>query len=281
MFNLFAATVEDGPIDVEVGSGRVSHHTAITNGCVRASEDEALLSWEGAGAFLVRHGREIVVDARPDADPRFIAHLIAGPALAVVLHQRGRLVLHASAVSVGGEIVAFLGHSGCGKSTVAAALHARGCTLVTDDVLATDATAETPVGYPGFPGVKLWPGVIDVIKELNDAFEPQSALHPQIDKRAYGAGRNFSTQPLPFRRLYTLSEGAEARVEEIEPRAALVEMIRHTFTARVLTSAQTAPHFTQCARLASKVRARRLVSPRSPSELVALAELIERDLAAA
>ena len=46
--------------------------------------------------------------------------------------------LHATAVVVDGEAVAFLGDCGYGKSTLGAAFLARGFPLLTDDVLALE-----------------------------------------------------------------------------------------------------------------------------------------------
>jgi ABC-type glutathione transport system ATPase component len=75
------------------------------------------------GAFLVRGGREIMIDAVPGVDARTLRLSLLGPALALVLHQRGRFVLHASTVAVAGSAIAFLGEKGWGKSTIAAALY--------------------------------------------------------------------------------------------------------------------------------------------------------------
>src|SRR3954447_15177733 len=98
------------------------------------SSSEDYLFWQGIGAFLVRGGCEIVVDPYPGVDERVLRLLVLGPVLAVLLHQRGRLLLHASAVAVDNEAVLFLGSAGWGKSTMAATLHARGHSLVTDDI---------------------------------------------------------------------------------------------------------------------------------------------------
>jgi hypothetical protein len=57
---------------------------------------------------------------------------------AFVLMMRGELVLHASAVERNGAVVAFVGPSGMGKSTIAALCCSDGARLVTDDVLRID-----------------------------------------------------------------------------------------------------------------------------------------------
>ena len=100
----------------------------------RATAEEACHFLQKVGAFLVRHGREIVIDPAPGVEERLLRLSLLGPALALVLHQRGFLIVHASVVAQGDHAVAFLGKNGWGKSTIAAALHLKGYDLVTDDV---------------------------------------------------------------------------------------------------------------------------------------------------
>ena len=70
------------------------------------------------GDIWIRFGREIIIDAKEDSEPALLRLCILGPGFAVLLHQRNYLILHASAVSVEGEAVIFLGNSGDGKSTM-------------------------------------------------------------------------------------------------------------------------------------------------------------------
>jgi hypothetical protein len=80
----------------------------------------------------------ITAHLHPTADPGLLPVLVSGAVLAVHLVLNGHLVLHASAVSTGGAAVAFVGSSGMGKSTLAAALCGIGCGLVSDDLLRVD-----------------------------------------------------------------------------------------------------------------------------------------------
>lgn len=81
---------------------------------------------------------EITVRPDPAGRPELLPILVAGTATAFLLALRGTTVLHASAVAVDGVVLAFVGQSGQGKSTLAAMLCADGAALVTDDVLAID-----------------------------------------------------------------------------------------------------------------------------------------------
>ena len=92
--------------------------------------------------------REVTYHLDPSADHGLLTVLATGALLAVHLTLNSHLVLHASAVRVGDRALAFVGASGMGKSTLAAALCGRGCDLVADDVLRVDLGRSALV-YPG------------------------------------------------------------------------------------------------------------------------------------
>ena len=69
----------------------------------------------GVGRFLIEGGREIVVEPISGIDESMLRPSILGPAMSVVLRQRGLLVLHASSVAINHTAVAFLGSAGWGK----------------------------------------------------------------------------------------------------------------------------------------------------------------------
>ena len=85
--------------------------------------------------------RTIVVHRALGADPALLPIFLEGSILAHTLAAEGLLSLHASAVEVEGSALAIVGHSGGGKSTLAALLCAAGGRLVTDDALDSEARA--------------------------------------------------------------------------------------------------------------------------------------------
>ncbi len=247
---------------------------AASGSVVHATPDEVRLHWPEAGTILVRHGREITLDPRPGADSDVLRLYLLGPALGLLLHQRGLLVLHASAVALNGGAAAFLGHSGRGKSTTAAALHARGWPVVADDVVAVDLSPPgTPVALPGFPQLKLWP---DAITALGEGPESLPRVHPAEEKRARVV--SAAAAPRPLRRLYVLTDAASLELELLHGHAAVFELLQHSYIAAALPGLGSSSHLDQCARLAAAVPVRRLYRPRSLARLGVLATLIEADV---
>lgn len=266
--------------DVIISLGSVDRppSEAATRGSrFHAIGGEVRLFYDKVGTFLVREGHEIVAQPLPGVEEQVLRLFILGPAFAVLLHQRGRLVLHASAVAVDSGAVVFLGGPGWGKSTMAAALYARGHGIVADDVVAVDLNgAKGPLVFPAFPQLKLWP---EATVSLGDVSETLPRLHPRLEKRACAVTRRFSQAPLPLSHIYVLEEGTDHLIEPIGNQDALVELVRHSYAVRLLQPVNASLHFLQCANLANRLHVRRLKRPRSLPALPALARLVEEDLA--
>jgi hypothetical protein len=232
----------------------------------KADSNEAYYFMEGVGSFLARGGQEIIIDPEANTDERALRLCLLGPVLAIILHQRQRLVLHASAVAVDGGAIVFLGGQGWGKSTLAAALHVRGYEMLADDVTAIQMDSDVPKVLPGFPQLKLWP---DAVTALGDSPETLPLLHPDFAKRAFRVTSGFSREPLPLKRIYVLAMGERLEIESLRSQEALVELIRHSYAARfgnhLLRATGIATHFKQCARLVQNARLHRFRRPASLS----------------
>jgi hypothetical protein len=228
-----------------------------------------------AGAFLVRDGREIVVAPAPRAQRRVVRLYLLGPVLALALRQRGRLILHASAIAMDGGAVAFVGGSGFGKSTTAAAFHADGHRVVADDMLSVVTDGDAPVVFPGFPRLKLWP---DAAAHLGEDVDALPKLHPRMPKRGRRVLRGFSSEPLPLRRIYVLAEGERLATEPLSPQAALMALVPHTALVHPLGDDDARACFLACGRIVERVPVRRLLRPPSLDTLPGMLRLVAEDL---
>jgi hypothetical protein len=272
------------PSSGDVRVGRASFDRTQPEGAYRgqtfwALGDVTCIEIDEVGAFLVREGREILVDPDKAAEESALRLQILGPCLAVILHQRGFLMLHASVVAIEGGAVGFLGGPHWGKSTTAAAFHARGHSLIADDVLAIDPHGEgSPLVQPGFPQMKLWPDAAD---SLGEALEALPRLHPKLDKRAHRIQERFQEGSVPLKRLYVLDRGDRHAILPLSLQEGLVELIRHSYTVRLLEATGTRErHFHQCSGLVKKVPVNRLQRSMDLNSLAELVALVEADLAA-
>jgi hypothetical protein len=170
--------------------------------------------------------------------------------------------------------VAFLGAKGQGKSSLAAALGARGHEIIADDTLAVGVTeSETFMALYGFPQLRLWPDVVSVLGEDAAAL---ARVHPQVDKRTRPVARGSLRTALPLAGIYVLDEASTLEIESMSPSEAFFSLVKHSYALRFLGHAGvTAQHFQQCVRLASSVPAYRLKRPTCLSALPGLARAVE------
>lgn len=272
----------DGDVSIQFGSVDYLRQDVFEKGWAysRPAPGEEILYWQEVGSFLVRGGHEIIVDPCPGLDERILRLFVLGPVLATLLRQRGYLLLHASGVAVADEAVLFLGSAGWGKSTMAAALHARGHGLVADDMAALQVGEGCPTVFPGFPQLKLWPEA--AIHSLGDDPEKLPRWNPYFEKRVRPAAHRFSSASLPVKRIYVLAEGNAQVILPLQPQEAFVELVRHSygsdFGLQTATHIENLSHFLKCGSVVKQVPVRSLKRPKSLAHLPRLAQLIEKDL---
>jgi len=241
----------------------------------RASPKNACLFFKGVGKFLIKDGREIIIDPEEDVEDWTLRLYLLGSVMAVLLHQRGRLVLHGSSVSIGGEAVAILGSSGSGKSTIAAALHSRGHEVLSDDIISIEFNGRDTSVY-GFPLLKLSP---TVASSLGYSLQTLSLIDPDDNKYGYYAKPKFSKDRIPLRHVYSLFDGTTNEIKQLNPQEAFFELFQNTRTAFLLEAQGASSHLNQCAKLASTISIQRLERFKDLNRLTNIAQMIEEDLA--
>ena len=185
----------------------------------------------GVGQFTVTNGSDISV--QPDIFGEFSSFLplyLTGSILSLRLYQRGLLVLHGSVVRIQNRAVAFLGHSGAGKSSAAAACCEQGYPLLADDIAAVVLSADGALVQPGFPRLKVPSRTARV---LNIPPESLVAVHPEIDDEfALPLHDRFCPEPQPLAALYLLEQGERFEITRCPPTRALVELLPHAVPSR-------------------------------------------------
>ncbi|NEO30602.1 MAG: serine kinase [Symploca sp. SIO3C6] len=243
--------------------------------CLQLTRKEALFYVQDTGVFLVQSGNKIVIVPAPNASEQLIRFYLVGTVMGILLYQRGLLVLHASAVNIDGGAVAFLGVSGEGKSSTAAAFHTHGYSIITDDVAPVTLGKKTATISPGFPQIKLGS---EIASTLGYNFESLVLLNSSDEKRGYRPRQEFTQKPLPIKRIYVLTSDSEFGIEALKPQEAVVELSRHSRPATLFQSPD-AQHFLQCVNLVKECTLYRLKRPRNLALLPELVKLVEEDIA--
>lgn len=141
------ATVNDAPM-VRIA---LAPTTAQAPDPLFELDGETIVYRNPAGTFRCAPDRIEIAPADPP-DLADLGTLLVANALPAVLWQRGHFMLHAACVRLAdGPTIAIAGHSGSGKSRLAASLVAAGAELVGDDSLAI-AASDHGVIAAGLPG---------------------------------------------------------------------------------------------------------------------------------
>jgi hypothetical protein len=270
----------DSDADVTVRYGAVPRDLpGATHSGVRyqAAPGQALLRVDGVARFLVRDGRDIVIDRDAGAGDDDVRLFLLGAALGALLQQRGKLVLKGSVVGIDDGCVLFLGRSGAGKSTLAAALVKRGYRGLSDDACALTIDEDgTPFALPIAPQANLWP---DSLQRLGLDAIGLRRVRPSLEKRAWSFPGPRSHERVPVKGVFVLTQVQTATT--LESRS-----IRGPAKIRLLREfpyggsswhgrEQDVLHFRQVAHLCSRLAVTLIVRPERPFLLDELASLVE------
>jgi len=213
-----------------------------------------------------------------------MATYFLGPVLGFVLRWRNVTCLHASGVEMRDRAICFCGDAGYGKSTTAAALALRGLPVLAEDIVGLEENGGEFRAVPGYPRVCLWPESVTMLLGREDAL-PQ--LTPVWEKRYLeldGRSAKFSQAKLPLGILYLFaprgSEQDAPRIDKLNPREAVLELVQNTYMNWVLNRQQRAKEFDTLCRLTQQVPVRRIVPHAKPEKIGALCELILQDASA-
>lgn len=268
--------------EVEIVYGEVPSELpgALARGVrFQAAKDRLLLIVDGVARYLVESGRRVVIARDPAADDDDIRVFLLGSVFGALLHQRDDLVLHGSAVEIDGHAVVFLGHSGVGKSTLAAAFCQRGHRVLTDDLcVVRPEGGERMVAFPGFPQTKLW---LDSLKRLDITAEGLSRIRRKLEKRAVPLVGDFAQEPLPIRKLYLLRphNKDEMKLNPAQGPAKFAILKNHTYRFGFLAGIDDkVGHFQQAMQLAQQAPMAVVLRPHSPFRLDELVATIEADI---
>jgi hypothetical protein len=196
-----------------------------------------------------------VVCAPPDEEPWSWQRFLVGRILPWAAVLRGHEVLHASAIVLRDRVVAFVGETGTGKTSLAVHLVARGLGFFTDDVLALELRDGALRAHPG--------AAIASVRDAERDSIPQASW-ARLGTVLGHSGKTYvevprADAPLPLGALCFLDRGEMsgiAPIERLDPRLLLAS----TFVLGVQTPARLLNQLDVCSAIARDVPVFRLHS---------------------
>jgi hypothetical protein len=193
-----------------------------------------VLRFEGFADFVVSpDARTIHCDAIPATTTATVRHLLLDQVLPAVASGEHRFGVHASAVAIDGAAVGFIGRTGRGKSTLAAAFGLYGSPVVTDDCLLLALSPSGVVALPTYPSLRLSQ---ETVSRLGASLHRPTRVAQYSSKLRIGrdgiAGVRFRRRPLPLARLYLLERrrgSAAPRIVPLSRRQSYMELMKFRF----------------------------------------------------
>jgi hypothetical protein len=205
---------------------------------------------------------------------------LLGPVMGFVLRRRGVVCLHASSACIGGKAIVLCGESETGKSTTVAALALAGFPVLAEDISPFRQDHGIFYVQPGYPRVCLWS---DSVQALFASANALPSLTPTWEKRFLpldGARASFESQRRPLGAIYLLApreNSGAPRIEIVDKRDALLELIQNTYMNWLLHPSQRAAELDVLAKIVAQTPVRRIIPHADPARLKALCDLIIND----
>ena len=249
------------------------NHWYLNDGSIWLSvakiEDGYLLRFPAYADFLVsRDGRNINCMLRQGCPHETMRHLLLNQIVPIVLSQLGKLALHASACATPRGVVAFMGLTGMGKSTLAASFGLKGFVVLTDDCLLVQEQGDHVMSVPSYGGLRLWPESVSALFEE----EPiQQSMAHYTDKKRVLFDQDLGVGSLSLRAVYVLAlpenDETGVTISPLSAREGLFEIVKHTFQLDVTDHEKLGEAFRRNEWLANSVPFFRLKYPRDHAVL--------------
>jgi len=231
------------------------------------TETGYLLHFPAFADFVIStDARTVSCYMEADCPLETMRHLFLNQVIPILLSQLGKLVLHASACATSQGVMAFMGMSGMGKSTLAASFGLRGYSILTDDCLLIEEEAGVIKTIPSYPGLRLWPDTISALFEHEPDLQPLAHYTDKkrlvFDQDSFGGSLALSAIYV-LKQLDNMPDTADVIIVPLSASEALLETVKHTFQLDVTDHARLGRSFKEYERLAKAIPFFKLIYPRN------------------
>ena len=240
------------------------------------TNNEFLLKIDKVARYYVADGSAIRIEKSNGSTYQELRLFLLGVVFSALLHQRGMVPFHASALKSSSE-KGFLicGRSGIGKSTLTAYLLKQGYSLLSDDLSVVRPKEAEIWVYPSFPFLKLWK---DVMEHLEFSAAEGIKLREPLEKFGYWLEESFYPDPVRVNTVFVLhAHNKETYVNrELKGIEKFDELRYQTARMQFMVDKYQSRHFGVVNQLARSAKVIRITRPQKPMDTERLYEEIKK-----
>ena len=234
------------------------------------------LQIKNVAKYLIIDGCRITIDPYPGTTEEQVRLYLLGTSMGVLLYQRGFLPLHGSGIATPNGCTLFLGKSGIGKSTLAAALSKHSFKILTDDICALFFRNSNEIEvHPSYPQLKLCQDSTETLKIPLTALTKTS---PDLNKFVVKTTENFQKTSLRLANIFILGrhDSSDICIEQIKGVQKFTELTNNIYRGNLIEKLQlTEQQFRQCSQLCKNISSVfRVVRPEKSFSLEQLTTLL-------
>ncbi len=171
---------------------------------------EILIRYRDRARFMVSD-HFIKYSIHGEIDKLEFTQFLIGPVFSALIHLKGEIPLHASAVIVNQNAVLFAGDSGSGKSTLAASYVKKGFNLLADDIALTlNEKGQKTFILPSMPFLKLWS---DSAEQLDLVKQDMSEIASKCEKKAWEISSLFCEKKADLSKIIIIKKASIDHIE--------------------------------------------------------------------
>jgi hypothetical protein len=262
--------------DVSIGFGKVPEHLPEVRGSgvlFKAALNDFLFKLKGIGRYRVQNGNRIIIQPDREAHPAELRLVLLGSSIGALLHQRGMLAIHGSAITDGHHTTILTGQSGVGKSTLAAGMIELGYSVISDDISVIGLNKKQQcIVESGIPHLKLWKDVLAHLNKTDDL----SKVRPQLEKyRMRIPVMEEETPSLSKMVLLNPSNSKDFSYSEILGREKFHQLRNNTYRLQFIDKMnQTEVHYRNLSTLVNSIKMLHVDRPYDPLNILDFAKYV-------
>ena len=199
---------QQADLSISLGHARRDNlsHGGIQGLCYHIQPEVCWLKIPNVACFLIKQGRQIIVEPFPGADEDSVRLFLYTTCLPLVLISHNFFLLHGGAIHWGEHGVAFLANFGQGKSTLLASFLKQDYRFLSDDICVLNQEGFI---LPGFPYLQLRE---DVIKKLDLDIDQTTLklIRPTLQKWYIPVHQSFHSQRSLLKIAYIINSANRA-----------------------------------------------------------------------